>query len=163
MNLSFNLLIYYFIWHVLIFFETNAIYDDNTFTNISSILTTKDSHNHSINNDNNSNHTIVYKNHTYQHYVKVFHFMIEHWGESRKGLQSCGNIACDWIYADHIKILKDNLHHNTNMLMWNSLDPITLSLYNIHSWWERTRSIYPGILILLYILISNISRDIYNT
>ena len=74
----------------------------------------------------------------YQHSVKVYHFMIGHWGESRTGLQHCGNIACDWTHADQIGTLKDRFLESPKHAFGQ---PTTsLAVYNIHSWWERTRS-----------------------
>lgn len=78
----------------------------------------------------------------YNHSIKVFHFMIGHWGDSRVGLQECGNIACDWTYSDHMKHLRDNLYMTDKT--FQGLETITLSLYNIHSWWERTRDTKPA-------------------
>ena len=152
------------------------------------------------NNNNNNN-----MNTNYTHYVKVFHYIINHWGDSKKGIQICltHNIVCDWYHSDNIKILRDNLvyhtqpyyphhhphqhhqhhnhtfhHHNhrrrttqqlqhdhnitiSNSLIINEslihypyhhrsnhhhhqLPMITLSLYNIHSWWEHTRNVIPA-------------------
>ena len=84
-----------------------------------------------------------YLNVPYNHSVKVFHFIVHHWGESRKGLQSCGNIRCEWFYSDHLKHLRDNLYE-TN-LTEHGIPTTTLSLYNIHYWWEKTRDTKPAI------------------
>ncbi len=79
----------------------------------------------------------------FEHSVKVFHFMVSHWGESRFGLQHCDNIACDWTHADKVYALKDNLME-TDLYKYGK-QTTTLSLYNIHSWWEKTRDTKPNI------------------
>jgi hypothetical protein len=99
------------------------------------------------------NQTVVVNNHTisgntttpqYDHAVKVFHFLLGHWGESRPGQISCGKIYCEWVLSDHIKHLKDNLGFLTPPSI-EGLPLITLSMYNIHSWWEKTRDPKPAI------------------
>jgi hypothetical protein len=79
-------------------------------------------------------------------YVKVYQFMINHWGDSYWGDQQCGpHIHCEWVHADH-------LHGLTFAFESSEKTPrkdieyskaVTLSLYNIHSWWERTRTHAP--------------------
>jgi hypothetical protein len=69
--------------------------------------------------------------------------MVGHWGESRSGLQYCDKIACDWVNADKVYALKDNLIE-TNSTLYGP-PTTTLSLYNIHSWWEKTRDTKPNL------------------
>jgi hypothetical protein len=76
----------------------------------------------------------------FQHSVKVLHYILPHWGESRAGLQECGNIACDWTHSEHIKQLKDNLYFTEPR---DGIETLTLSLYNLHSLWERMRFTHP--------------------
>ncbi len=88
----------------------------------------------------NANFNAVF---SFKHSVKVFHFMVQHWGESRTGLQHCGHdIACDFFHADKLHILKDNLME-TNLSV-HGVPTTTLSLYNIHSWWEKTKDTKPN-------------------
>ena len=76
----------------------------------------------------------------YKYSVKVLHFLLPHWGQSKLGLQECGDIACDWTYSEHVKQLKDNLYFTEPR---DGIPTITLSLYNIHSLWERLRVMHP--------------------
>jgi hypothetical protein len=76
----------------------------------------------------------------FKHSVKVLHFILPHWGESRAGLQDCGDIACDWTHSEHIKQLKDNLYFTEPR---DGLETLSLSLYNLHSLWERARITHP--------------------
>lgn len=194
--------------------RTTTIVPTTTITTMMMVHHNDNNHNHgnhiNINNANNNN-----MNTNYTHYVKVFHYIINHWGDSKKGIQICltHNIVCDWYHSDNIKILRDNLvyhtqpyyphhhphhyhqhhnhtyhHHNhrrittqqlqhdhnitiNNSLIINEslihypyyhhsnqqqhhdnnhyhhhhqLPMITLSLYNIHSWWEHTRNVLPA-------------------
>jgi hypothetical protein len=212
--------------------NNNEIKDHNNNDSINSITTIEptttittmmmvnhkdNNHNHGkhiniINNPNNNNNMNI----NYTHYVKVFHYIIDHWGDSKKGIQICltHNIVCDWYHSDNIKILRDNLvyhtqpyyphhhhshqhhqhhnytyhhhnhrrittqqlqndhnitinnsliineslihypyhhhhsnqqqHHDNNHYHHHQLPMITLSLYNIHSWWEHTRNVLPA-------------------
>lgn len=80
-------------------------------------------------------------NSTFQGNVKVFHFVIKHWGDSVNGTVNCGqNMKCEWTFSDHIKVLRQKLEHHVQ----TSSKSITLSLYNIHSWWEKTRDHRPA-------------------
>lgn len=78
----------------------------------------------------------------FKHSVKVFHFMIGHWGESRSGFQECGSTACNWVHSDHIKVLRDNLRFMEPS--YEGLNTTTVSLYNIHSLYEKTRATHPA-------------------
>lgn len=80
----------------------------------------------------------------FKHAVKVFHFLLGHWGESKHGPVPCGDIYCEWVLSDHIKHLKDNLAYLTPATH-EGIPWITLSMYNIHSWWEKTRDPKPAI------------------
>ena len=77
---------------------------------------------------------------SYKHSVKVVHFLLSHWGESRNGLQDCGDIACDWVNSEHIKQLRDDIYFTTPR---DGLETITVSMYNIHSLYERLRILHP--------------------
>eukprot|EP01038_Epipyxis_sp_PR26KG_P009574 gene9574-12897_t len=101
----------------------------------------------------------------YNHSVKVFHFLVDHWGTSKNGIHECNNnVRCEWFYSDHIRTLKDNLYLTPTEITFNSqnnsyssvadtdtanynvsIPTTTLSLYNIHSWWEKTRDTKPVI------------------
>eukprot|EP01032_Pedospumella_encystans_P008576 gene8576-10162_t len=76
----------------------------------------------------------------YEHSVKVLHYILPHWGESVSGLQECGNIACDWTHSEHVKQLKDHLYFTEPR---NGVPTISLTMYNIHSLWERMRILHP--------------------
>ena len=76
--------------------------------------------------------------------MKVFHFLISHWGNAKDGTIECGSIHCEWIYSDHIRILRENFLFNTDRVVHDQ-SLISVSLYNVHSWWERTRSTSPAI------------------
>jgi hypothetical protein len=77
--------------------------------------------------------------------VKVYHFTIPHWADSTEGEVACDSINCEWTFSDHIKNLKhrsiqDRIHSNK---MNDNL--ITVSAYNVHSWWERSRDHFPAV------------------
>jgi len=76
----------------------------------------------------------------YKHSVKVLHYILPHWGESRSGLQECGDIACDWVNSEHPKQLRDNLYFTTPR---DGVETLSLALYNIHSLYERVRILHP--------------------
>lgn len=76
----------------------------------------------------------------YKHSVKVLHYILPHWGVSESGLQECGDIACDWTNSEHPKQLKDNLYFTGQR---DGIDTLSVSLYNIHSLWERMRILHP--------------------
>jgi hypothetical protein len=76
------------------------------------------------------------------HHVQVYHYVIHYWGKSYEGPQDCGpNLTCEWMFADNLKTLRAGLDANTSIRD----DSITVSLYNIHSWWERHRDHRPAI------------------
>ena len=105
--------------------------------------------------------------------VRVYHYILRQWGDSIMGIQNC-SIPCDWAYADDIKNLREkeqadlndplhsvwihsNLHHHnhhngliqrynnkTTGYYFNSSETITVAVYNIHSWWQKTRSYSPS-------------------
>lgn len=72
--------------------------------------------------------------------VFVYHFMIKHWGSVHEGDYECGRIGCHWTSSDHIKNLRQRF-------VETEISPhgISLSLYNIHSLWERSREHRPAI------------------
>eukprot|EP01039_Chlorochromonas_danica_P006314 gene6314-6963_t len=76
--------------------------------------------------------------------VKVFHFIIGHWGESFHGVVPCQTTYCEFVISDHVKHLRNNFLYSTDHRLFG-LPLTTLSLYNIHSVWERTRDPRPMI------------------
>ena len=78
----------------------------------------------------------------YNQSVKVFHYIIHHWGESRFGLQDCGNIRCEWFHSSNTKHLRENFLH-TNVSE-HGMHTITVALYNIHYLWEKVRDTKPA-------------------
>ena len=78
----------------------------------------------------------------YNQSVKVFHYIIHHWGESRFGLQECGNIRCEWFHSSNTKHLRENFLH-TN-ISEHGMHTITVALYNIHYLWEKIRDTKPA-------------------
>jgi len=71
--------------------------------------------------------------------------LIPHWGESKQGVQACGDIRCEWAHSEHMKILNDALKRpqpNEPTAPWG--ETVTLAVYNLHSWYERTRSHQPS-------------------
>ncbi len=77
----------------------------------------------------------------FTHSVRVVHYILTHWGISIPGPHQCGPIYCDWSHSEHIKVLKDKAHE-PNV---HGLPTIVVAMYNIHSWWERTRTTKPVI------------------
>ena len=75
--------------------------------------------------------------------VKVFHFIAK--GESREGLVPCGNIRCDWTYSDHLKALTRNFKDSNLTLPDYENDTITLSVYNMHSLWDKRKDTKPAL------------------
>ena len=84
------------------------------------------------------------------HDVKVYHFMVPHWGVSSDGLQECGpELRCEWSHADHIARLKQYYTAHESSFLPSASDgtnngTITVSVYNIHSWWEKKREHRPA-------------------
>ena len=130
--------------------------------------------------------------------VFVYHFIVQHWGNSFSGLQHCPNLPhlkCTWTYADHLSRLRKAYKADMRAVRarrkaqggntggtttsgskkeddeWNwsiHTDPdhpykevkssesgptsdevingtYTMSLYNIHSLWERKKEHHPAI------------------
>lgn len=78
----------------------------------------------------------------YDHAVKVFHYLIPHWGDSHHGPVPCGPIYCEWVVSDHIKRLGENLLSFTPKELYGA-QTLTVSVYNIHSLWEKFRDPHP--------------------
>jgi len=81
--------------------------------------------------------------------VYAYHYMIKHWGESVDGKVECiPDVNCIWTYSDHIKHLRnkhlDQMSEDPNVLAGRGNDTISISVYNIHSWWEKMRDHYPA-------------------
>ena len=65
--------------------------------------------------------------------VKVFHYVINYWGDSFEGNMSCGtSFGCEWTSADQLKALKLKFENSSNDFDNNT---ITVGLFNIHSWY----------------------------
>lgn len=127
--------------------------------------------------------------------VFVYHFIVNHWGNSFSGVQDCPNmphLKCKWTYADHLKKLRKEYKADMRAVRarrraeappptvvpkkdddeWNwsiHTDPdhpykevkpsgdsefgedevingtYTISVYNIHSLWERKKEHHPAI------------------
>lgn len=83
--------------------------------------------------------------------VKVFHFTIGYWALSVEGEQSCGtDLICEWAHADTLQILRQKylnstVHSNGSTVEVENRAVIDVSLYNIHSWWERAKEHGPAI------------------
>ena len=74
--------------------------------------------------------------------VKVFHFIIPHWGESTKGPQVCQkmpHLTCDWAYSADVKHLKTAINATVSNSSYSKVDTVLFAVYNIHSLWERFR------------------------
>ena len=72
-------------------------------------------------------------------HVKVFHYILDHWGISYEGDQSCPhhkhrNLRCEWTYNDKIKNLNYNLVDTVHSTSSYVNGTVTVALYNIHSW-----------------------------
>lgn len=78
--------------------------------------------------------------------VYVFHFILKHWYgvEPPEGVvEDCmPEIHCEWTYAEHIKQLKAKLSDKAPLIR---NDDITVSVYNIHSLWQKSREHQPSI------------------
>jgi hypothetical protein len=77
----------------------------------------------------------------YNHSVKVFHYVLSHWGDSKSGLHPCGDIACEWTFGDKIKTMRDLIYFTDPQR--NGLETLTVAMYNIHSLWEHHRGPHP--------------------
>jgi hypothetical protein len=77
--------------------------------------------------------------------VKVFHYILPHWGESSSGDFSCErHVKCDWVIADQLVHLRNNAlylseHHSSHIPL------LTVAMYNIHTLWEKYRDLKPQI------------------
>ena len=101
--------------------------------------------------------------------VKVYHFLVNHWGVSSDGPQDCGpELRCEWSYADHVGKLKQYYLAHQQLFeppSQSSNGTITVSVYNIHSWWEKKRDHRPAVCELhtnLTLVESEESRVRYN-
>ena len=83
--------------------------------------------------------------------VKVFHYTIGYWALSVEGEQPCSSdLVCEWAHADTMHILKQKYRNSTANLDGNIINVedrrvIDVSVYNIHSWWERAKEHGPAI------------------
>ncbi|KAJ1435609.1 hypothetical protein B484DRAFT_393483 [Ochromonadaceae sp. CCMP2298] len=78
----------------------------------------------------------------YKHSVKVFHYVLKHWGDSHSGLFPCGDIACEWVFGDKIKTVRDLLYFTDRKR--DGVDTVSVAMYNIHSLWEHHRGTHPN-------------------
>lgn len=70
--------------------------------------------------------------------IHVFQYIINHWGNMFDGDMQCGKeLKCIWKSVDQIVALAQ--HHNAFWASNSNPKAKTLSLYNIHSIWERER------------------------
>lgn len=77
--------------------------------------------------------------------VKVFHYILAHWGDSYSGDFSCDrHIKCDWIVADHLFHLENAMHSMVDRHSSHGVPVLTLGLYNIHTLWEKARDLKPN-------------------
>jgi hypothetical protein len=103
------------------------------------------------------------KDHHYR--VQAFQFTINYWRVGLEGEQNCGpELSCVWTNSDNLQVLKQRYHNVTNA--WKSSiigskngptanvaahhkkkqsRPITIGVYNIHSWWERMKQHGPAV------------------
>ena len=94
--------------------------------------------------------------------VKVYQFTINYWREGVEGLQRCGpQMRCEWTYSDNLKVLRQRYHNASLQLRASRAAaapvssaapdgkkkgrPVTLAVYNIHSWWERMKEHGPAL------------------
>jgi hypothetical protein len=83
--------------------------------------------------------------------VEVYYFMIEYWGETRSGAYSCDpELDCQFVVGDDERLLdafwnashlnggKSNQHPITF-----PVSTATIALYNVHSLWEKLKSVHP--------------------
>ena len=82
-------------------------------------------------------------------HVKVYHFTIDYWRLSVEGNQNCGtDLICDWTYTDNLKYFKQKYRNSTAAVDVDNQFPsaavIDVSVYNIHSWYERTKEHSPA-------------------
>jgi hypothetical protein len=71
--------------------------------------------------------------------VKVFYYTIDYWRPRVEGFQNCGSdLTCEWTSADNLKLLRNKYTNSTH-------NELSISVYNIHSWWERQKQHGPAI------------------
>ena len=77
--------------------------------------------------------------------VKVLHFLLPIWGNSKSDDFSCErHVKCEWIVSDsipyfHSNSITDSNHHHHHHPV------VTVGLYNIHSLWEKFRVLKPQV------------------
>ncbi len=79
------------------------------------------------------------------HSVKVYQYLTFRWGELVSGVQECGAVHCDWTVSDQMDVLSSKLKNFQQIQKSHEdLPPTTtVSLYNIHSWYDLTKNIKP--------------------
>ena len=103
--------------------------------------------------------------------IKVYQFTINYWREGVEGLQRCGpQMRCEWTYSDNLKVLRQRFYNASLQLRASRAAaaaaaaaavaaapvsvvpdgkkrgrPVTLAVYNIHSWWERMKEHGPAL------------------
>ena len=76
--------------------------------------------------------------------VKVFHYILAHWGDSYSGDYSCDrHVKCDWIVSDQLYHLKNAMNSMVEQHSSHSVPFLTVGLYNIHTLWEKYRDLKP--------------------
>ena len=75
--------------------------------------------------------------------VVVFHFILPHHGFINDGYEVCSSSTnCSWLSGSGIPFFNKNLQ--AIQKTYNGEPLITLSLYNIHSWWEKSKRHAPA-------------------
>ena len=86
--------------------------------------------------------------------VNVLQFTINYWRQGVEGIQSCGpHMKCEWTYSDNLQTLRQKFHNVTSQIRASRAHsggkkrgrPLTLAVYNIHSWWERMKEHGPDL------------------
>lgn len=74
--------------------------------------------------------------------VKVFHYILPHWGISLPGDYTCDkHIKCEWIIGEQLTHLNNHLQNADPS--HHSIPVITVALCNIHTLWEKYRDLKP--------------------
>ena len=86
--------------------------------------------------------------------VNVLQFTINYWRQGVEGIQPCGpHMKCEWTYSDNLQTLRQKFHNITSQIRASRAHsggkkrgrPLTLAVYNIHSWWERMKEHGPDL------------------
>jgi hypothetical protein len=124
------------------------------------LLQSKENENHLTSSQTNEDHSHHHNHHRKGVKVKVFHYLIGHWGNWPSGDVTCDkHIKCEWIISDQLKHLQTAVEHSWSQQQHSSHHPmITIGLYNIHSLWEKYRDLKPQVCSL-----SSVNLTMYET